>query len=194
MNRSYAWYIRQFEYAKNEAEELLEPLSEEEFLTRPGEGRWCVGECISHLISAGNQYYGKVVSGIKEATENTTGSDNPMRLRWHLQWFVNYLEPPIGFKSKSPGSFQPVRHAELNKEAALREFQKLQDDLIAQLEFAQSHNLDLAGLKVSNPIIPLVKMTVAECIAVCEAHQRRHFLQAENALKEIRKHQEEGEG
>ncbi len=191
MSHPYAWYIRQFEYAKNEAEKLIEPLSKEEFLTRPGEGRWCVGECISHLNSTGNQYYGKVVTGIKKATEKTSKNDNPMRLRWHMQWFVNYLEPPIGFKSKSPGTFKPIQYADLNKEIVLREFQKLQDDLIAQLEFAQSHDFDLASLKVPNPIIPLLKMTVAECIAACEAHQRRHFLQAKNVLKEIRNHQEE---
>jgi hypothetical protein len=95
-----------------------------------------------------------------------------------MRWFVNYLEPPITIKSKSPGSFQPVQYAQLDKDEVLNNFLNLQDKYITLLEIAQTNNLDLSSIRVSNPLISFIKMTAAECIAVTEAHQRRHFEQA----------------
>lgn len=107
----------------------------------------------------------------------------PMQLRFHMQWFVNYMKPPVSFKSKSPKAFQPVEYADLNKETALNNYLELQDRFIKQLKKAEDYNINLNEIKVPNPVIPLIKMRVSECIAVTEAHQRRHLEQAKNTLE-----------
>ncbi|MGK7392909.1 MAG: hypothetical protein ACNS60_21325, partial [Candidatus Cyclobacteriaceae bacterium M2_1C_046] len=122
--------------------------------------------------------------GVEKAKEKESGGNDPMHLRFHFKWFVNYLEPPVSLKSKAPNSFQPVQYAKLDKDVVLNDFLELQDKYIRQLEIAENSNLNLSNIKVPNPIISFIKMTPAECIAVTEAHQRRHMEQAKN-VKEL---------
>lgn len=181
--KSYEHFIRQFEHAKKQAEDLVRPLDERIFIRRPSAKSWCVGECFSHLEQAGRLYLGKIEKGIEKAEKNTAIVKHPMHLRFHMQWFVNYLEPPVSVKSQMPDAFKPVEYAKIEKEEVMNGFMNLQDQFLKQLELARSRNLDLAGIKVSNPLISLIRMSVAECIAVTEAHQRRHIEQAKKTLE-----------
>lgn len=183
--RSYDFYINRYREAKIEAEDFLIPLDERTFRRKPSGKSWCIGECYSHLVEAGNQYYEKAAKGIEDAEKPDTGSEDPMHLRFHLQWFVNYLKPPVTIKSISPGSFNPVEYAKIDKDEILNEFLNLQDKYITQLELAQTNNLDLSSIKVPNPLISFIKMTAAECIAVTEAHQRRHLVQARKIKQQL---------
>ncbi|MDX1587090.1 MAG: hypothetical protein R3222_10105, partial [Balneolaceae bacterium] len=90
--RSYHFYLQQFRKAKSEAEDFLVPLDERTFRRKPSGKTWCIGECYSHLVEAGTQYYEKASKGIEKAKKPGVGSENPMHLRFHMQWFVNYLE------------------------------------------------------------------------------------------------------
>lgn len=177
-NHSYTYYIQQFNQAKTEAEQFITSLDERTFRRKPSAKAWCIGECFSHLIVTGTLYYQKGKQGIEEAKKPGTGAGKPMHLRFHMQWFVNYLEPPVSVKSKTPGLFQPEEYARLDKDEVLNNYLTLQDKYITQLEIAETNKLDLSSIKVANPVISLIKMTVAECIAVTEAHQRRHMEQA----------------
>lgn len=175
---SYAYYIEQFNQAKSEAEKLIAPLDDRTFRRKPSADAWCIGECFSHLVETGSKYYNNAAKGIEKAERPESRAPDPFHLRFHMQWFVNYLEPPISIKTKSPGTFQPIAYARLDKDEILNSFMDLQDKYIAQLERAQGNNLDLSSTKVPNPVIAFIKMTPAECIAVTEAHQRRHIEQA----------------
>jgi hypothetical protein len=183
-NNSYSKYIQKFQQAKTEAEEFLAPMDDRMFRRQPSGKSWCIGECFSHLVEAGSMYYLKVEKGVEKAKKKESGNKHPMHLRLHMKWFVNYLEPPISVKAKAPGSFQPVEYAKLDKEEVLNDFLDLQNEYISQLKFAENNNLDLSSVKVPNPIISLIKMTPAECIAVTESHQRRHMEQARK-VKEL---------
>lgn len=153
-------------------------MDERIFRRQPSSKSWCIGECYSHLVEAGTSYYQKVAEGIEKAKKKETGNYHSMHLRFLMKWFVNYLEPPVSLKAKAPGTFQPVEYAKLDKEEILKNFLNLQDKYISQLEIAKKLNLNLSSVKVSNPIIEFIKMTPAECIALTEAHQRRHMEQA----------------
>lgn len=184
---TYAHYIGQFNQAKSEAEKLIETLDDRTFRRKPSADTWCIGECFSHLVETGSKYYNSAAKGIEKAEKHRSGAKDPFHLRFHMQWFVNYLEPPVSFKSKTPGTFQPVAYASLDKDEILNSFTDLQDKYITQLEKAQGNNLDLSSIKVPNPVIAFIRMTPAECIAVTEAHQRRHLEQAKkvkNILEE----------
>lgn len=182
---SYTYYIQQFNQAKTEAEQFIVSLDERTFRRKPSANVWCIGECFSHLIETGTLYYQKGEQGIKKAKKPGTGAKKPMHLRFHMQWFVNYLEPPVSVKSKTPGAFQPVEYARLDKDEVLNNYLTLQDQYITQLKMAKTNKLDLSSIKVPNPVITLIKMTVAECIAVTEAHQRRHLEQAKKVEQTI---------
>jgi len=180
---SYPYYIEQFEKAKKEAEELILPLNDRIFRRQPSSKSWCIGECFSHLVETGNRYYKNAEKGVDEAAKPGVGARNPMHIRFFMKWFVKYLEPPIKVKTKAPGPFKPTAYAGLDKDEILNDYLALQDKYISLLEIAETNKLNLSVIKVPNPIIPLVKMTAAECVTVTEAHQRRHLVQARNVKK-----------
>jgi len=181
--RSFDFYIERFKQAKGNAKEFIEPMDERTFRRKPSSDAWCVGECFSHLIETGNNYYQQIEKGFKNIETSNNNPSDPMHLRFHMRWFVNYLKPPVSFKSKSPGSFQPVKYADLNKDSILRDYMDLQDRFLQRLNFAAENHIDLSKIKVSNPLVSWLSMTLAECFAATEAHQRRHLEQARNTLK-----------
>lgn len=175
-------YIAKFQKAKQNARDFLAPLDERTVRRKPSSDKWCIGECFSHLVEAGNKYLKQVEKGLSEAQATNEMTSDPMHLRFHMKWFVDYLAPPISFKTKSPGSFNPQDYASIDKEKVMQNYLQLQDSFIEQLEYADSKHINLSKIKVSNPLIPWISMTVAECIAATEAHQRRHLEQARYTL------------
>lgn len=180
---SIAHFINRFIQAKSNAKEFIQPLDERTFRRKPSSDAWCIGECFSHLIETGNDYYMQIEKGFKNIETSNNDPSDPMHLRFHMRWFVNYLKPPVSFKSKAPGSFQPVKYADLDKDVILSDYLDLQDRFLQRLNFAAENHINLSKIKVSNPLVPWISMTVAECIAATEAHQRRHLEQAKNTLK-----------
>lgn len=180
---SISSYIAKFQKAKQNAREFLDPLDERTVRRKPSSDKWCIGECFSHLVETGNQYLNQVEKGLSNAKPAKGVVSDPMHLRFHMKWFVDYLAPPISFKAKSPGSFNPQDYASIDKETVMQEYLELQDSFIERLEYAESKHMNLSKIKVSNPLIPWISMTVAECIAATEAHQRRHLEQARYTLR-----------
>lgn len=181
--KSYTHYINQFEDIKEQVQELLPPVPDEQFAGRPADGGWSAAECMSHLVESGQSYLQKINEGMDVGSSlPTTEGNDPMRVRWHIRWFVRYLEPPVSFKSKAPKSFQPKLYSDIDKQLILNRFVELQERYLEILKDGQSKKLNLAGIKTRNPVVPLISMSVAECIAITEAHQRRHLQQAANVL------------
>ncbi len=183
--KAYSPYIRKFEEAKGELQELLSPLEEHLFTRRPSRKSWSAGECISHLVEAGSRYYERVKEGYDPSIK-TPDKRDPMHLRLHMRWFVTFLEPPVRFKSPAPASFRPKTNKRLDKNRVLADFLSLQDRYIRILRHAGEHEQNLGDIFVPNPVVPIIQMSVAECIAVTEAHQRRHLLQASGTLTTLK--------
>ncbi len=107
----------------------------------------------------------------------------PPRLLW--RGVSKLFAPPYKMKMKTVDQFEPPKSADLKKELVLDQFISLQDSFINELENARAESIDLSNNKVSNPLITFVKMTLSECFAVAEVHQRRHQWQAEQVFEKI---------
>ena len=183
---SFDHFIQQFEEIIDSSRDFLTGVDENAFLLKPSQDSWCIGECYSHLVQTGNLYLEKVNEGMQAAATAKTAPQNPMSLRFHMRWFVQYLEPPISMKTKAPGAFQPLTDSSITKKEVQQAFLDQQQKFLEHLETAKIEHIDLSKIKVANPLISLVGMTLAECIAVTEAHTRRHMEQAENVLRQVR--------
>lgn len=103
----------------------------------------------------------------------------------HLKWFIKAVSPEFKLKMPTFPVFEPVSIKELDKSELLKEFDSIQDRFIELIRRAEKENLELGKIKVGNPVFPILKMSMSSCLAINEAHQRRHFEQIKRAVKAV---------
>lgn len=181
---SYNWYISQFRTARQQAESFISGLDEQVFLQRPAEDTWCIAECYHHLIKHGEIYFDIMQNGLDAHVGEAAGVDidRPFKPRWVWKGIVSFFEPPYKFRVKTLKPFIPAAAGELTKDGVLEGFADLQVRFISQLEEARRQQVGLNSVKVRNPVFRFLKMTLSECYAILNAHQRRHQWQARQIL------------
>lgn len=182
---SYTWYIRQLKDAKKIAEEFVLSIDEQLFLQPPEEGRWCIAECYSHLVSYGDLYYDNMAGAVSRTNITTDNLDRAFRPRWIFRKLAGFFEPPYKIKLGTVSSMRPDPVSGYSRSEVLQQYLDLQDRYIALLEKAQHRHIDLEKVKISHPLISWVKISLTECFALLEAHQRRHQWQAEQTLEAL---------
>lgn len=182
---SYPWYINQFEKTKDKAEKFLLSVDENKFVQPPAEGKWSIAECYSHLIEYGNLYYNDMAQCIADSQDTSANTEQTFQPRWIFQKIISFFEPPYKIKLKTVNAMKPEPVSNYNRMELLDEFVNLQDRFIAQLEKGQHSHINLNTEKIDHPILPVVKMTLSECFALAEVHQRRHQWQAEQTLEAL---------
>lgn len=182
---SYPWYIRQFEKAKDDAEKLILSADEGLFMQPPAEGRWCAAECFSHLINYGKLYFDDLAVVIHNSQKTTDDLQQSFQPRWVVRKLASFFEPPYKIKLKTVKAMKPDPVAGYNRMEILDEYVNLQDRFVSQLEKGQERHLDLGVAKMKHPLISFIKMSLSECFALAEAHQRRHQWQAEQTLQAL---------
>ncbi len=176
------FYREGFTKAKSTLASLVEDLDAKQFSTRPSAEAWCAGEIVSHLINAGNLYLGVMDARLKNGVNTLAKGMGPYKHPWHLRLFINMVSPQSERKIKTIPPFEPVDVEELDKETLLSAFNELQDHFLELVDIADTNQVDLAKVKVSNPVYAFIKMNLSSCFAIMEAHQRRHFQQIERTI------------
>ena len=166
-------YRQQFERLAAEADALVAPLSEDQFIWRPAPGSWSVAECIDHLNVTARLFLPQLDEGIAEATRRGLYGEGPFAHDLIGRIFVRTMEPPARLRVKAPTSFQPVHRSRSEIMAAFRAYQVQFVDRLRQ-----ASGLDLRRAKVHSPASTWIKMSLNSGFALMTAHERRHLWQA----------------
>jgi hypothetical protein len=165
-----------FDAAELAARTLVSGLSETLGAWRPGPDSWSVAECLDHLAIA-NRVYLRAMQPVSErALAEGRRRRGPAVPGVVGRWFVRTLEPPVKprFRGKAPQSIQPRRAPSLRD--AIEQFLASQDEVRAFLR--RYADIDLAGVRFSNPFLPGVRFSLATGLHAIAAHERRHLWQA----------------
>ena len=176
------YYIQAFTSAKNTINSLVNDINLAAFSTPPAENKWCIGEIISHLIQTDKEYLAVLESKLSGDVSKLIKGSGPYKHPIHLRWFIKIVSPEFKKAVPTIPSFEPIEVKRMDKDLLLREFGEMQDRYLALIKKADEENLHLGKIKVGNPVYPIVKMSISACLAINEAHQRRHFQQIENIL------------
>jgi hypothetical protein len=174
---TYDYLLEAFTQAKNTAEALVTNVSNEVFLQKPAEDKWCMGEILNHLTQTGNEYLPQIKKGLNKPDEDLRKGSGPFKPNFLFRWFIGQVSPENRRKLPTVAAFEPIEGPEMNKKDVLNGFLKLQDEFIHILKKAKLEQLDLDRIKTKNPIVKFVPMSLTSCFAIQEAHQRRHFEQ-----------------
>ncbi len=177
------YYTEAFTSAKQTLNKFSDEIDHEVFNSSPAENKWSIGEIIDHLITVDSDYLGVIEPKIQGDTAHLPKGSGPFKHPFYIRWFIKIVSPEYGRPIPTISQFEPQTSGNLDKETLIQKLQDIQDRYLAIIEKAQKENLDLGKIKVSNPAYSFLKMSVSACLAVNEAHQRRHFQQIENILK-----------
>lgn len=182
---TYSWFINRFKRAREQAFHFLEPIGEDLFIRRPNRKVWSVGECYDHLNIFGNRYMESIRYGMERGSTGSAESGQSFKPGLITRGVVKFFNPPYKLKIKTLKPFKPQSGASIDKETVLNRFTALQDSLIRTVQEARDKRYDLDKCNTSHPLFNWVKMTVTECYAIVEVHQRRHMWQAEQVMKHL---------
>jgi len=165
----------QLDAAERDARALAAALAEERGGWHAETGSWSVAECLDHLASANRVYLQAMKEPAIRAREQGRFRRGPATPGFVGRWYVKTMEPPVKapFRMK-PRIVEPRAAAPLAN--AFASFRTSQDEVRAFLrEYA---DLDLAGVRFSNPFVRGIRFSLATGLHVITAHERRHMWQA----------------
>jgi len=175
--------------AGEEAKELAAGLTSGQLWWRPEPDRWSVGQCLEHLVLAGEAYLEVLDDAIEEGRRRelrTEGSYSPNLVG---RWLPGVLDPPPGLKIPAPRRIRPRPPERKAPDAAGGDGAPLDDeagplpDFLAlrnrfEERLAAADGLDLGRLRVPSPFVPLIRFDLGSAFRVIAAHERRHLWQA----------------
>jgi hypothetical protein len=167
-------YHRQFAAIERDAELLLQGLTEPQLRWRENARMWSVADCLNHLVVAGNQSLANIRRAMADARSRGLLGRGPFRHGVLGSWLIRLMDAPPTIKFKSPEAYRPARDASVSEIVA--EFFVLQHEMVRALK--EANGLDLASVKVSNPVSRWFKMSLGQEFALTATHERRHLWQA----------------
>jgi hypothetical protein len=165
-----------FRACKREADTLAAGLSPEAFNRAPADGVWSVGQCLDHLLEAGQPLVASLETALAAAPAAAPGAELRLGLRDRL--FVWAVQPHHWLTMPSPGAYRPSDET-LDPERTLRAFAALQDDLAACADAAAGR--DWSAVRVASPASRFVRLSAGGWLEGTLQHQRRHLRQARRA-------------
>jgi hypothetical protein len=158
-------------------------ISPEKFLQQPGQDKWSAAQCLAHLNSYGHYYLPAIEKAINKAEKSNQQSKEVYTAGWLGNYFTKLMEPSEEGKKlkkmKAVKEHSPVAH--LNSDQVISEFIDQQEWLLSLLERAKKINLGQVRVPIS--IAPFIKLKLGDTFTFLIAHNRRHVVQAEKALK-----------
>jgi hypothetical protein len=166
----------QLDSAERDARALVADLAEGQGGWHPETGSWSIAQCLDHLATTNRVYLDAMKEPAIHAREQGRLRRSPATPGLVGRWFVRTLEPPVKapFRMKSPRSVEP--RVLLSLANAFANFATTQDHV---REFLRTcADLDLAGVRFSNPFVRGIRFSLATGLHVIAAHERRHLWQA----------------
>src|SRR5687767_12205200 len=164
-------FRKEFEQISAEADALVGPLSDTQFVWQPRPDSWSVAQCIDHLNVTARLYLPMLDEGIAAAIRRGLYSPGPYSYNWLGRLFVHAVQPKTRFKAKAPKAFQPP--AGRARSEVMAAFGAYQVQYIDRLR--QANGLDLARARVSSPVARWIQMPLGSGFAMMTAHERRHL-------------------
>ncbi len=149
------------------------------FNWQPSPNAWSVGQCIEHLNITIERYLPVLRSAVQSARAQGLTAQGPFAIGWIERLFIRSMEPPPGWRFKTPKPF--VAGVDLDPVATVARARQL------RVEFGEcirsADGLNQPRIKVRSQFAP-VSWTLNGTFALLLAHERRHLWQA----REVRKH------
>lgn len=170
-----AFYLNSFEQSKETAQQILAKVDDELFKKKPSPTAWCIAEVLSHINVATGAYLAPMEKKLQQTPNSLPKGSGPYSHPWHFRLLISAVSPESKRKIKTFSIFEPNQIGDLDRATLEEGYVENMDRFCALLNTAVEHELDLGKIKIGNPMVKWVKMSLSACMAVNEAHIRRHL-------------------
>jgi hypothetical protein len=167
-------FRKQFEQISADADALVTPLGEEQFVWKPGPNRWSIAECLEHMNATARAYLPAIDEGIADAIRYGAYAEGPFQYSLVGRIFSRMMEPPARFRMRAAPDKQPG--PERPKRETLAGFRAYQVQYVDRLR--QANGIDLSRSCVRSPLASWIRIPLGSAFAAMAAHERRHLWQA----------------
>jgi hypothetical protein len=167
-------FRQQFEQISADADALVTPLDEAQFVWKPAPNLWSIAECLEHMNATARSYLPAIDEGIADAIRHGAYAEGPFHYTLIGRLFSRLMEPPARLRlrasdDKQPGPQRPKRET-------LAGFRAYQVQYIDRLR--QANGIDLSRSCVRSPLASWIRIPLGSAFATMAAHERRHLWQA----------------
>jgi len=161
---------------------LLDTMDEPTWGRSPESGKWSVARCIEHLNLTSRAYVPVLQAAFWDARKRGVMAKDPSYRMDLWGWLLlKSVDERARFKMKTPEPFVPPTIEP--KEKVIREYDELQNELVALLE--DSADLALGKIVITSPFNANIKYNAYSAYRIIAAHQRRHLGQAEHVFTSL---------
>lgn len=167
-------FRKQFEQISADADALVTPVGQEQFVWKPAPNRWSIAECLEHMNATARAYLPAIDEGIADAIRHGAYAEGPFQYNLIGRLFSRLMEPPARFRMRAPIDKQPG--PERPKRETLAGFRAYQVQYVDRLR--QANGIDLSRSCVRSPLASWIRIPLGSAFASMAAHERRHLWQA----------------
>jgi hypothetical protein len=152
-------------------------LSDIQLNWKPHPDSWSVGECLSHLVNSNNLYLNKIENILNSFP---TGSEKNFTYKQSFmgKLITKGVDPENVRKAKTFKVFFPDK-SEVQKNI-IYEYVKSSEKLIELV--GKMRHLDLKKIKLSSPVIVLIRLNLGDPLIIIPKHDERHMNQADRVM------------
>lgn len=173
------------------AAKKLEHLDSKILQTQPAPGSWSVAQVLEHL----NFYSRFYIPAIEQKLHHhASKSAEYFRPGWFGDYFTKMMKPTAGnkIKMKMKAMKSATPSATIDDKSALAQFISDQHQLLNLLSIAQS--ADLGKIRVPTSLTKMISLKLGDTFRFFIAHEQRHFVQIQNALRAVSQSGQAGGG
>lgn len=162
--------ISRLEEQKARLVEAAAAFSDDEWDARRGKRGWSASQIVDHMNLANGFYFEPMRKAVDAA---------PVRqgVEVAFSWFGKVLQKASGPSGKAPAPKKLWPRTERPGRAALETWIADADTLLALARDAKGK--DLVRTKLSNPLVGIFRMNLADCFQLLVSHNERHIAQIE---------------
>lgn len=169
-------YKEDFRNNRSTARNLFSTLTPQEFNWSPKKDCWSIAQCLTHLIISSKLYSSAILNAVSTADPARKGDPGPYQYGLFSRMMIKALDPTNRRTYKAPRKFAPP-FIHYPVDSVIADFESSGGRWEECLKF--STGLNLAKVKVTSPVMPLLRFQLGATFAMMVMHERRHLLQAQ---------------
>jgi DinB superfamily len=155
-------------------------LPAEQLNRQPAPNAWSAAQCLEHLNVYGRYYLPALKKAINNAEKLPSST---FKSGWLGDYFYRLMLPNTEgvLKSKMKAPKDAIPPTQLNATVVIAEFIDQQEQLLQLIEQARAVNIGSVRIPIS--LTKWIRLKLGDTFLFVTAHNERHILQAERALK-----------